>query len=111
MSFRVGELDQPVKALRKILTPDGMGGNTRALSELFERWCHVRPLTGREATDYDRVNASARYLFVFRYFEGFELKEKDILEWDGEQFNVRVVKKPKARELYVQVEAERGVAL
>ena len=111
MTFRPGELDQVVEALRKTLTPDGMGGNTESFSQLFEDWCHVRPLTGRESTDYDRVNASARYLFVFRYYDGFDLQSRDILVWEGDRYNIRVVKKPKLRDLYVQIEAERGVAL
>ena len=109
--FRVGELDQPVKALRETLTPDAMGGNTVSLVELFERWAHVRPQTGREFTDFDRVNASARYLFVFRYDPAFDLEERDVLEWGGERYNIRAIKKPKTRKLYIEVEAERGVGL
>ena len=108
MGFRVGELDQLVTVEREQLTPDGYGGNSLEWVALGQIWAHTRPLNGRENVDYDRVNAEARYLFVVRY--PVDIKESDRILWDGEPFNIRVLKKPKTRDLYLQIEAERGVA-
>lgn len=108
MTFRAGELDQRIKIMRGVDTPDGYGGNTVVFTEVNEIWALVRPLSGREVTDYDRVNAESRYLFVVRY--PIDIQDSDRIDWDGEGYNIRFRKKPKGRELYMQIEAERGVA-
>jgi len=106
--FRPGELDQYITVQEQVNTPDGIGGNSVAWSDKFDIWAHVRPLSGREVTDYERVNAEARYLFVVR--SPVDIKEGDRLVWEGSEFNIRVLKVPKGRDLYMQIEAERGVA-
>ena len=106
--FRPGELDQRVKVQRLSPTPDGYGGTTDQWVEIGEFWAHVRPLSGREIQDFDQLQGEARYLFVFR--NGIDLRDADRLDWYGEQFNIRVRKQPKGRAMYVEVEAERGVA-
>jgi SPP1 family predicted phage head-tail adaptor len=108
MTYRTGELDQRVSVMRLQSTPDGYGGTTRDWVSAGEYWAHVRPQSGREVADFDRLQGEARYLFVFR--NGIDLKDSDRLDWQGEQFNIRVRKQPKMRSLYVEVEAERGVA-
>ena len=106
--YHSGELRDRVKVLREQITPDGIGGNTSEWVIQGAYWAHVRPLSGREITEYDRVNAEARYLFVVRY--PAEIADSDRIIWEGEEFNIRVRKQPKGRDLYMQIEAERGVA-
>ena len=106
--FRPGELDQLITINELTLTPDGIGGSTEGWTLKGQVFAHVRPLSGREVTDFDRVNAEARYLFVVRY--PADIKDCDRIVWDGESFNIRVRKQPKGRDLYMQIEAERGVA-
>ena len=106
--FRPGELDQRVKVIRKVSTSDGYGGTTNTTQEVGEYWCHVRPLSGREIEDFDRLQGTANYLFVFR--NGIDLKDSDRLDWYGDQYNIRFRKQPKGRAMYVEVMAERGVA-
>jgi len=108
MSYRAGELDQRVKVMRLANAPDGYGGFTTEWLEAGEYWAHVRPMSGREVVDFERLQGEASYLFVFR--NGIDLLDADRLDWYGEQFNIRVRKQPKARAMYVEVEAERGVA-
>lgn len=108
MAFQPGELDQRVKIMRQVLTPDGYGGNAKTWTEIAEVWAKVMPVSGGEVTDYERVNAEARYLFVIRYPQ--DVIDSDRLDWDGEGYNIRVRKKPKGRDLYMRIEAERGVA-
>lgn len=107
MGYRVGELDQLIEFNRETLTPDGIGGNVRTWSSIGEVWAHVRPASGKESTDFETVNAEAKYIFIVRW--PLAILESDQIVWDGELFNIRVIKRPKTRELYCEIEAERGV--
>ncbi len=109
MNYRAGELDQRAAILRKQRTPDGLGGNFVVLQQVGEYWCHVRALSGREVTEYDRVNAEVSYIFVFR--NGLDVNAEDTIEWQGEQFNIKSIQLPKNRAMYVEIKAEKGVAL
>lgn len=106
--FRPGELDQYIEVQKQVNASDGMGGNALTWQTKGNIFAHVRPLSGREITDYDRVNAEARYLFVVRY--PADIADSDRIIWEGEAFNIRVRKAPKGRDLYMQIEAERGAA-
>lgn len=108
MTYRTGELDQRVTVMRLTNTPDGYGGFATTWSKAGEYWAHVRPQSGREQVDFERIQGTANYLFVFR--NGVDLRDADRLDWQGEQFNIRFRKQPKTRSMYVEVEAERGVA-
>ena len=108
MKFRPGEIDQYIEIQSQVNTPDGMGGNSVTWQSKGSIFAHVRPLGGKEITDYERVNAEARYLFVVRY--PVDIDDSDRIVWDGLEFNIRVRKAPKGRDLYMQIEAERGVA-
>ena len=110
MAFRPGELDQRITIKRKTRTPDGIGGQSFTWSDVSTVWALVRPAGGRESEDFDRLNAPARYLFVVRYPTPAVFRDEDAIEWDGELYNIRVLKRPKGRSLYMQIEAERGVA-
>ena len=111
MTFRAGELDQRVTFQKRQSTSDGMGGSSFVWVNIDVSptvWGHVRPNGGKENIQFERVNAEAGYLFVIR-------NRQDILEsyrilWDNEPFNITVAKKPKTRALYLEIEAERGVA-
>ena len=108
MSYRPGELDQRIIIKRKVKTPDGMGGNTVTWSDLFTLWALAKPMGGSEKTDFDRVNGEAKYLFVVR--NGYAIQDGDAVEWEGEFYNIRVRKQRKSRDMYLEIEAERGAS-
>lgn len=110
MTYRAGELDQRITFQERQSVPDGLGGSTDTwvnVSTLPTVWAHVRAKTGREVTQYDRVNAETGYLFVIRY-RG-DILEKYRILWDGEPFNIASISKPKSRSLYMEINGERGV--
>lgn len=110
MTYRAGELDQRITFQERIKTPDGMGGSAdtwQNISSLSEVWAHVRPKSGREVTQYDRVNAETSYLFVVRFRD--DILERYRILWDGEPFNITSIPKPKSRALYLEITGERGV--
>lgn len=110
MTYRTGELDQRITFQERQKVSDGIGGSIDTwvdISTLASVWAHVRPMSGREVTEYDRVNAEAKYLFVIR--NRSDLLEKYRIVWEGEVFNISTIKKPKRRALYIEIEGERGV--
>ena len=107
-NFRPGELDQRIKFYRAVRTDDGMGGATETLELIYTRWALVRPMSGSESKNFDKLNAEAMYLFAVRY--PLDILDSDRILWDGDYYNIRARKKPTGRELYMQIEAERGVA-
>lgn len=106
--YRIGELDQVVTFKREVETSDGMGGQTIALRDFLTCRAHVRPRGGSERDYADRLNAESTYLVVIRYREG--LDESMRLVWQGEQYNIRFLPRTGGRPLYLELEAERGVA-
>ena len=110
MTYRVGELDQRVTFQERVDTPDGMGGSSftwQDIANFPESWAHVRPKSGREVTEYDRVNAEVGYLLVVRYRDDI-LPAYRVL-WEGVAFNIKAIKKPSGRKLYLEMDSENGV--
>ena len=106
--YRPGEIDQRVTLRRQTLTSDGPGGQTAAWSDVATFWCHVRPRSGRETVQADRVSGQTTYLFVCRYRS--DVREADVLRWQGVDYNVRAILDRSGRKLYLEIDAERGVA-
>jgi len=104
--YRARELDQRVKFLREVKTPDGMGGAEASWQEIAEVWAKVRPMSGRQREHADRLNAESNYVFVIRYRS--DITENDVAEWKGTRFNLRFAKdRPRSR--FLEIEAEKGV--
>lgn len=109
MNYRVGELDQRITFQKRISTPDGCGGSTfewQNIAALASVWAHVRVGSGREVTEYDRVNAELNYIFVIRNRSDIDAAYRIL--WDGEPFSIKAPKKPKSRAMYMEIEGERG---
>ena len=107
MTYRAGELDQRITIKRETLTTDNMGGSTTTDTDVASVWAHVRPRSGRELGIHDKVEAPAMYLFVIRYRS--DLLENDRIVWDGQEYNIRVIRSKGGRKLYLEIDAERGV--
>lgn len=106
-TYKAGELDQRVTFVRETKVSDGMGGNTVTWPTIATVWAKVRPMSGAEREHSDRLNAQANYLIVIRYRD--DITENDIAEWKGQRFNIRF-SKDEARNTFLAIEAERGVA-
>lgn len=105
--YSAAMLDQRVTLKRKTRTADGMGGYTTAFATIATVWAHVRPLSGREREQSQRLNAQSNYLIVIR--DRSDIDETVVAEWEGANFNLRFAKN-KARARFLELEAERGVA-
>lgn len=107
--YDIGELDQLIDIKRKTLASDGMGGQTVTITNVAQNvWCKPRALSGKEVLKYDQMTASSMTAFVMRYRT--DVLPADYLVWNSENYNIRYIAPASERDLYIVIEAERGVA-
>lgn len=109
--MKAGALDQRITFQTYTFTPDGGGGQTRALGNVASTptvWAGVKAVRGSEVYREDRTAAIGSYLFTVRYRD--DINEGDVVIWRSETYNIRNVKRSSGRKLYSVIEAERGVA-
>ena len=106
--YTPGELDQRVTFQTLSRTPDGQGGSAEAWADIGTVWAHVRPRSGKEVEKFDRVNADVFYLMVVRYRS--DLVAADRAVWQGVSYNIRSINDAGGRKLYLEMDAQRGVA-
>lgn len=113
MPYSPGELRERVTLRRTTETQDEYGTLVRTPTDIGPFWALVRPMTGREREAAQQLEARADYLFVFRYgvHQEHTITEADTLVWRGAEYNIRFIKDRGPRALYLEIEAERGVAL
>ena len=107
----IGEADQRITFQRFAATADGIGGTTQAWANLASVptvWAKVTPRIGNERMEDGRINASMTATFTVRYRS--DITELDRLQWRGESWNIRRVMRKSASSLWLEIDAERGVA-
>ena len=107
---QIGNMDQRIKIKRKVLTDDGFGGRTETQTEVLSAWADVDANSGRESQRFERLHAEATYLFTIRKRKDVEVRDADIIEWQGVDYNIRFRADLGTRQMYLQMTAERGVA-
>lgn len=108
MKWMPGELDQKVVIQRETLAADGIGGSTVSVSTIATVWAKVISNSGREREFGDRLNAEAGYKFVIRWRS--DVLDSDRIVYGGNSYNIRNIAKEGGRKLYLEIDAERGVA-
>jgi SPP1 family predicted phage head-tail adaptor len=108
VKFTPGEMNERVTLQSQTTVSDGAGGSVLTWQDLATVWAHVRPRTGREMERYDRVNATSLYMFVIRWRD--DIDERNRIVWRGDFYSVRFVHRQGTRPLYLELDAERGVA-
>lgn len=106
--MRPGKIDQRVTLQRRAGTPDGIGGMTYAWSDIGTVWASVMARGAREAMDQERMSATGVYRFTIRHRD--DVDETCRIVWQSEAYNVRAVHRTGGRKLYLEIDAERGVA-
>jgi SPP1 family predicted phage head-tail adaptor len=59
-----GKMDQRITLQRVTRTQDSIGGTTETWADLLTVWAHIKPLSGREMMDAQRVTPVTRYRAV-----------------------------------------------
>jgi len=109
MNYRPGELDQRITLQERVTVADGYGGSSFTwvnIATLSNVWAHVRVGSGREVTEYDRVNAEVNYIFVIRNRSDIDSAYRIL--WDDEPYNITSAMKPKTRSMYMEISAKSG---
>lgn len=107
----IGALDQRITFQSATLISDGQGGNTKTWANVPSIpmvWAFIKGLGGKEANADDRVSDTSRFLFTIR--NRTDIDETITILWGGETFNIRHVRRLGDRNMYLEIEAERGVA-
>lgn len=108
--FRIGELDQSIGIWRPVFTPDGQGGQLRSEVLQHTLMAHVMARGGGENFKYEKIDAPAFTTFVIRNSSNLDIKENDLIKWGGDDYNIRAIQRTGGRSLYLEINAERGVA-
>jgi len=109
MTYRSGELDQLIDIKRKTRSDDGFGGDSsHPVVVIDDLYAHVRPINGREAKQYDKLNAQFTNLFVIRWRD--DIYEDDTIVWESVEYNIKSIPGAGSRKLYLEIYAERGLA-
>lgn len=106
-----GNMDQRITLRRLTRTSDGAGGFTKTWAD-FETnptvWAGVTFRAAKEDLQEGRPNASQ--LVNFEIYNRDDVSELDALIWEGETYNIRVIRRYGSRPLKMWLDAERGVA-
>ena len=105
-----GQLDQRITLQSFTSVPDGAGGATETWEDYAtdaSPWASVKARFGREQTTDGQVRASGMTTFTIR--NRSDVSENDRIIWNGDAYNIRSVLRMGERELYLQIDAERGV--
>lgn len=108
---RAGELDQRITFQAVTKTPDGGGGTTEAWADIATDptvWADPQPLYGKEGVEDGARNATGAWLFKIRNRQ--DVDETHRIMWNGEPYNISRIMRRGSRELYLTIEAVRGVA-
>lgn len=106
-----GRMDQQITLRRRIRTADGAGGVTEAWADFATDatvWAAVSYKAAREGLDEGRVNAAQ--MTTFEIYQRGDVTELDALLWQGEAYNIRVIRRYGDRAQRMWIDAERGVA-
>ena len=103
-----GQLDQRITLEQESRVPDDQGGAVSTWATLATVWAEVRPLSGRERAELASVQAPATYRFRIR--RRADVTDTMRIGWNGGTYNIRFIADAGGRELYMTIDAERGVA-
>lgn len=105
--YSAGQLNEVIEIIRVDTQDDGYGGEVQNDFLLSTEFAHVKPRSGGEAQEHDRLMSSATYIFVI--WNRADIKENFVINWNGSRFQVRNPKYKGAGELFLEIEAEKNV--
>jgi SPP1 family predicted phage head-tail adaptor len=103
-----GLLDKKISIQRESRTPDGAGGYLLSWVDFASARAYIKPLSGREAVQAERIQASVTHRFAMRYKAG--ILPSDRIVYAGRVFNIRAVINVEERNRWLEIVADEGVA-
>lgn len=106
-----GKRDQRVTFQRNTPVDDGQGGHTDSWATYCERWCEVKPLSGRERDMAQQTEAPRNYrLTVPRDSGTAALTAADRAVWRSKTMQIRFIADAGPSPLEMTIDCEDGVA-
>lgn len=107
-----GEMRDRIEFQRETRVEDDGGGGSMTWTVLFSRWAKVAAKSGNERDFARQTQSPADYRIVVRNDSGTRtLLEKDRILWRGHLLNIRFIERAPTRDLFMQIDAELGVAV
>ena len=103
-----GMLTRRISIERLTTTPDALGGFAESWAAIAMPYAHIKPMSGRELVNADKLDALAVSRFVIRYRS--DLRESDRVNYRGTRYNIRSIVNINERDEWLEITAERGVA-
>lgn len=106
-----GDMRDRVRVVRKSRTQRSDGGYTISETTVQERWAHIAPSGGGEASEAGRQHSAVQYTVTVDAL-GLDCTADDHLLWltKGDAvLNVRAVRIVRRREMFAEIECETGV--
>lgn len=104
-----GDLSERITIEQEVRVADAYGGADSSWSTLATVWALVQAERGGERSQVAEIEAPAMFRFTIR--RRTDVTEAMRINWGGALYNIRTVQSVPARELYMQILAERGVAV
>jgi len=102
-------LDQPIEIKRKSQEQRADGSLETTLTTVMQGFARVRPMRGGESDQGTQVEARAGYKFTIHTRS--DLLDDDVIVWRGRKYNIRFIYEEGFGSIYMEIEAERGVAI
>jgi len=109
--YTAGMLRDVVAFERATRTGDGFGGITQTWATISgaPTRAYVKPLSGREVYESQRVEAHASVMIAVRYFS--DIRERDRVTIGGREYNIRHIRNVENRNRWLEIRLEEGVAV
>jgi SPP1 family predicted phage head-tail adaptor len=88
-SINVGRLNKRITIYRYKDIETGIGGFKTGLAKVTSVWAELRPMRGTEFLEYYREANALQYKITMRWRK--DLTEKDVLVFDGRQFEINSI--------------------
>lgn len=102
-------LDQPIEIQRKTQVQQADGSLATTFTVLTTAFASVKKQRGGESSQSDQTEAVASYIFTIH--ARTDLLEDDVIVWRSRLYNIRFIDDMGHGQVYMQIEAERGVAV
>lgn len=102
-------LNEIITISRKTQTQDEYGTLSTTRSTFKKVYAKVRPLSGLERNRSDQTEEAANYRFWIH--QRSDILADDIIVWRGTDYNILFIADNGDKEVYMYIDAQRGVAV
>ena len=103
-----GKLRRSITIQRKVSVPDGAGGWETDWETRANVRAMLKPLSGRERMEYERLQATVSYRCVIRFRD--DLLASDRVLYNGKAYAIRYFFDIEERRKWLELALEEGVA-